>query len=259
MNEPAPNGARVPVRPAATVMLVRDAVPAGVEVLMLRRHVDSVFAAGAWVFPGGRVDPDDALLAPHLGPFPTDAAASTVLGIPSGGLAFWVASLRECFEEAGILLALDRRTGRRLDMSDDLVAARLARHRRELLAGERSLADILTALDVVLDVGSVHPVSHWITPPGPPRRFDTRFFVAPAPPGQDGSHDTNETVDSVWTRPAAVLERYAAGAATLVFPTIKQLQALARYPSAGDVLAAARSVRPSFRGALGEKAEPCPI
>lgn len=259
VNDPAPTAAVVQVRPAATVMLVRDSPEAagGVEVLMLRRHIESVFAADAWVFPGGRVDEADALPA-GLVAAPDDAAASALLGVAAGGLAFWVAALRECYEEAGILLATDRRTGRPLDAGDEVTAARLARYRRQLLAGECSLADVLDAVDALLDVSAVHPVSHWITPPGQPRRFDTRFFVALAPHGQDGSHDTNETVDSIWTTPAAVLGRHAAGELKLVFPTLKQLQALGRYPSAADALAAARSVRPSFRGALGEKAEPCP-
>jgi 8-oxo-dGTP pyrophosphatase MutT (NUDIX family) len=104
MSEPASD---VEVQPAATVMLVRDAGEHGggpLEVLMLRRHPESVFAADAWVFPGGRVDDGDAGPAP-FGAGPSEAEASAALGLPSGGLAYWVAAARECFEEAGILLA----------------------------------------------------------------------------------------------------------------------------------------------------------
>src|SRR5207249_5937565 len=113
MSEPA---SRVEVQPAATVMLVRDAGTAGcsLEVLMLRRHPEAVFAADAWVFPGGRVDDADHHAAPGaLGP--SDAEASAALGLPSGGLAWWVAAARECFEEAGILLARHADSGDWLD------------------------------------------------------------------------------------------------------------------------------------------------
>jgi len=267
MNHPAP---AVEIRPAATLMLVRDGVD-GMEVLMLRRHPDSVFAADAWVFPGGAVDPADGEVAPEAVLGITDSDASATIGVPSGGLAFFVAAIRECFEEAGVLLA--RATGgAALDVSSDLDATRLARHRRDVLAGRRTLAQVLDAEDLVLDLGAVFYVSHWITPPGPPRRFDTRFFVAPAPFGQTATHDTAETVESVWTTPARALGRQAAGEIHLVFPTIKNLEALARFPVSADLLAAASAidsvprVAPRFGGdtlipaaALHDPGEPtCP-
>ena len=103
----------VPVRDAATVMLVRDSVDesgaAAIEVCMLRRNLEAEFVAGAYVFPGGSVD--DADRTPGVESWcrgRTDAGASAVLGVPSGGLAFWVAALRECFEEAGVLVARRR-------------------------------------------------------------------------------------------------------------------------------------------------------
>lgn len=231
----------VEVRPAATVMLVRDAPGpsgAGLEVLMLRRHLDSVFAAGAWVFPGGRVDDADRDVPL---PGPTDAEASAVLGLPSGGLAFWAAAARECFEEAGILLA---RTpdGGWARPTDDLDAARFERHRRDVHAGRRTLADVLAGEGLVLDVSGLHYVSRWITPPGASRRFDTRFFVAAAPDGQVASHDSRETVASVWTTPQLALDRHAAGEIDLVFPTIKNLEMLGRHGSRDVLLAAARSI-----------------
>ncbi|MGH9034335.1 MAG: NUDIX hydrolase, partial [Acidimicrobiia bacterium] len=191
---PAP---AVEIRPAATLMLVRDGAD-GIEVLMLRRHPDAVFAADAWVFPGGAVDPSDGDLPPAAVPGVTDGDASATIGVHSGGLAFFVAAVRECFEEAGVLLARTAGGGD-LDISSDLDATRFARHRRDLLAGRRSLAEMLGTEDLVLDLADVFYVSHWITPPGPPRRFDTRFFVAAAPGGQAATHDTAETVESVWT------------------------------------------------------------
>ncbi len=235
MTDPAP---AVEIRPAATLMLVRDGVR-GIEVLMLRRHPDAVFAADAWVFPGGAVDPDDGDQG-VLGP--SDADASATIGVPSGGLAFFVAAARECFEEAGVLLARHAGSGTALDTSAVLDATRFGRHRRDLLAGRRSLAEMLSSEDLLLDLTGMCYVSHWITPPGPPRRFDTRFFVATAPAGQAASHDTSETVESVWTTPARALERRRAGETHLVFPTIKNLEALARFPATADLLAAARAL-----------------
>src|SRR3954447_8776139 len=231
MSEPAPH---VKVQPAATVMLVRDASGrrgGSLEVLMLRRHPESVFAADAWVFPGGRVDDGDRVGAPiALGP--SDAEASAALGLPSGGLAYWVAAARECFEEAGILLARHPDTGAWLDASTEWSAARLARYRRDVHTGASSLGAVLEAEGLVLDLSGVHYVSHWITPPGrTARRFDTRFFVAEVPPGQGASHDATETVESLWTGPAEALARGAAGEITLLIPTIANLEALGQFSS----------------------------
>jgi 8-oxo-dGTP pyrophosphatase MutT (NUDIX family) len=238
MSEPA---SHVEVQPAATVMLVRDASGrrgGSLEVLMLRRHPESVFAADAWVFPGGRVDDGDRVGAPiALGP--SDAEASAALGLPSGGLAYWVAAARECFEEAGILLARHPDTGTWLDTSGEWSAARLARYRRDVHAGVTPLGAVLEAEGLVLDLSGVHYVSHWITPPGrTARRFDTRFFVAEVAPGQVASHDATETVESLWTAPDEVLARGAAGEITLLIPTIANLDALARFSSVAELVAA---------------------
>jgi len=233
--EPAPH---VEVQPAATVMLVRDAATGpdvSLEVLILRRHPESVFAADAWVFPGGRVDDADGLATP-ITAGPSDEEASRALGLPSGGLAYWVAAARECFEEAGILLARHADTNEWLDTTTEWGSARLARNRRDVHSGAASLAAVLEAEGLVLDLSGVHYVSHWITPPGrTARRFDTRFFVAEAPPDQVVSHDAAETVESVWTTPADALERGRAGEITLLIPTIANLEALARFSSVADI------------------------
>lgn len=262
--EPAPH---VEVQPAATVMLVRDAVagPDGsLEVLMLRRHPESVFAADAWVFPGGRVDASDGLGTP-IGAGPSDDEASRALGLPAGGLAYCVAAARECFEEAGILLARDALTGAWLDTTALSFrgtppdprgrSARLARYRRAVHSGAASLGAVLEAEGLVLDLSGVHYVSHWITPPGrTARRFDTRFFVAVAPPDQPVSHDDAETVESVWTTPAAALARGTGGEITLLVPTIANLRTLAQFSSTEELVTAARAIgpvpvaAPRFRG-----------
>ena len=256
MIDPAP---AVEIRPAATLMLVRDGAD-GIEVLMLRRNPLAVFAADAWVFPGGAVDPSDGKVSGPLGL--TDSEASATLGLPSAGLAYFVAAARECFEEAGVLLARRAGDGAVLETTTEMDGARFARHRRDVLAGRRSLAEVLAAEDLVLDLSGMAYVSHWITPPGPPRRFDTRFFLALAPAGQAASHDMSETVESVWTTPASALERRAAGEIHLVFPTIRNLEALARFPTAAEVLAAARAidgVQVTAPGRLPHDPElPCP-
>ena len=214
MSEPA---SHVEVQPAATVMLVRDAGMRGggsLEVLMLQGTPSPVFAADAWVFPGGRVDDGGSRrhadrLRAHRG------RGQPGSRLTSEGLAYWVAAARECFEEAGILLARHPDTGSWLDTSTEWSAARLARYRRDVDAGVTSLGAVLEAEGLVLDLSGVHYVSTWITPPGfTTRRFDTRFFVAEVPPDQVASHDATETVESVWTSPAEALAAAPTGRST---------------------------------------------
>jgi 8-oxo-dGTP pyrophosphatase MutT (NUDIX family) len=186
----APSAAAVPVRPAATVMIVDDRPD--LHVLLLRRRAASAFVPGMDVFPGGGVDPHDAADAAADGA-PDDAAASAQLGLASGGRAYWVAAARETLEEAGLRLA----------------------------------------------PGSLCYAARWITPPGPPRRYDTRFFVAALPPGQVPVADQSEAVHAEWVRPAQALADFGAGARAMLPPTAGMLRILASYPSAADVLRAA--------------------
>jgi 8-oxo-dGTP pyrophosphatase MutT (NUDIX family) len=243
----------IPARDAATIMLVRDGSArgsglGGLEVCMLRRHLDSDFVGGAYVFPGGKVDEADRggqAAAACVGR--SDAEASTLLGVEDGGLAFWVAVLRECFEEAGVLLCypLGASTGDDLvDATDPRWRARLSAMRAELIAAG-SGADFLGACErsrVCLAVDRVHYFSHWITPEAAPKRYDTRFFVAALPPGQEALHDDHETVDTVWVEPAAALASAAAGEFDLIFPTMKNLEAISRFATASELLAAAAAV-----------------
>jgi 8-oxo-dGTP pyrophosphatase MutT (NUDIX family) len=239
----------VPIRDAATVILVRDARDEegepSVEVCMLRRNLASEFVAGAYVFPGGSVDPDDrgpdaASICRGL----TDAEASAIVGLPSGGLALWVAALRECFEEAGVLVAGPDGDGPGglLDTTDPAVAARFAAH-RDALNGQRTrLVDVCREEHLVLDVDAVYYVSHWITPELAPRRYDTRFFIAAAPTGQVAHHDDGETIATSWVRPGQALARQAAGEIELLPPTISNLESLESFRSTGEVMAWARQV-----------------
>lgn len=240
--------ATVPVRPAATVMLVRDA-DEGLEVFMLRRTLNAAFAGGMYVFPGGRVD-----LADHADELEDwcdgldDQHASGLLQIPHGGLAYWVAAIRECFEEAGVLLARPRGAAPGIEgairFDSPEVQARYdeARHAIHDLDTSESLLDLCQREDLLLITDAIHYVSHWITPVGERRRFDTRFFVARAPQAQEPLHDDTETIESLWVRPGDALERFRAGELAMIPPTIANLEFLLPHATADDALAAAAKV-----------------
>jgi 8-oxo-dGTP pyrophosphatase MutT (NUDIX family) len=226
-------------RPAATVLTLRDA-PNGYEILMLRRNVRSEFMGGIFVFPGGAVDNEDADAAVYG---LTDDVASERLGLEHGGLAYYVASLRELFEEAGLLIVCDG-DGRERRFTTPEELARLASYRRELNAGETTLAEVLRREDVRLDLRGVAYLAHWITPVGPPRRYDTHFFVALAPEGQPATHDANETVADRWLRPRDALSAQLRGEFDMVPPTIKNLEAIAHFSTSHEVLNHARALGP---------------
>jgi len=226
----------VPVKPAATVMLVRDAADGepGVEVFMLRRTTNAVFGAGMYVFPGGRVDGVDGAdeIAPHCGGL-DDASASDQLGLDHGGLAYWVAAICECFEEAGVLLA-EPRAGGPLQLRNE--------DRHEIHDSSLSLVELCRREDLVLDLSATHYVDHWITPVGEQRRFDTRFFLAEMPTDQEPLHDDKETVDSLWVRPADALRMQASGELTMMPPTMANLRFLEPHATAAAALAAGAAI-----------------
>ena len=232
--------ATVDIRPAATVMLVRDVVDGdpGIEVFMMRRTGSASFAAGAYVFPGGRVDGIDG--AAEIAPFCRgldDAEASAQLGLPAGGLACWVAAVRECFGEAGLLMA-ERRDGAPLAVGPE--------DRHAVHDGSLPMVDLCRRDDLVLDLSTTHYVAHWITPLGEKRRFDTRFFLTEAPPGQEGIHDDKETVESLWVRPAEALRMQAAGELMMLPPTVVNLQFLAGHDTAAAAVAGGEAEPPSL-------------
>jgi 8-oxo-dGTP pyrophosphatase MutT (NUDIX family) len=234
----------VVLRPAATVMLVRDAPEPGddgsaLEVLMVRRNLESDFVGGAYVFPGGAVDPvDGGAEAEAACVGRTDAEASTLLGVGTGGLAYWVAALRETFEEAGLLLA-ERPGGPPLLGGDPVEEARFVEERAQVNARTRRFLDLCRDEGLRLLVGDVHYFAHWITPRGAPRRYDTRFFVAPAPAGQQAAHDAGETIAETWISPRHALEGHRRGEFEIIFPTIKNLQAISRFATSRELLDAA--------------------
>ncbi|MEO6271235.1 MAG: NUDIX hydrolase [Lautropia sp.] len=220
-------------RAAATVVMLRDAAD-GLEVLMLKRHSASSVLGGAFVFPGGKLDPADTELdmAVHLDQDP--AALHCALGEPGlsplEAAGLHVAALREAFEESGLLLAHD--VTRRLA---ELAAMRVSRG----LSFNRLLSD----LSLRLDTGNLAPWSRWITPKVPSvtsKRFDTRFFIAVVNDEVEVSHDNHEAVESVWVKPRAALAAYWSGTMALAPPQIMSLAHLVRHGSAGSVLEEAR-------------------
>ena len=213
----------VPTRPGATTMVLRDGTD-GLEVVLQRRSPHLVFVPGAHAFPGGRVEAADGLPHPVTGPVLTDAAASERLGVDAGGLAYWVAAVRELYEEVGLLVA-------------DGPVDRLGPHRAAVDRGEQGFAALCAEHGVTLRPSDLRYFGHWTTPPGAPRRYSTRFFVAPAPEGQEPLHDGNEAVEAGWVRPRDALERFAAGDWELILPTERSLLALTHFDRVDDVLA----------------------
>ena len=216
-------------RPASTLALLRDSDD-GPQVLLLQRTHQAVFMPGYYVFPGGAVDHHDLSLATD-GARPAELAANAMLGVEEGGLGYLVAAVRECFEEAGLLLARDGR-GAWVDAAHPVLAARHA-----VARGEASLTVLCHehGLDLCLD--RVAYLDHWVTPPGPPRRFDTRFFVAEAPPGQVPLHDGQETIDHCWLTPRQALADRRTGRRRFATPTTAVLHRLAGYDSVQAALA----------------------
>lgn len=234
---PNPKSPVVAPRQAASLIVLRDS-PRGLEVLLLERALrPGDQNSGATVFPGGLLDGADsatAALADDL----DDAAANARLGIAAGGLGYWVAAVRECFEEAGLLFA--RRPGEAPLVALDAHADdKVDRLRRRLHSGEITLADVCATLGVRLALDELSYYSHWITPLGMPKVFDTRFFVTRAPAAQTPRHDATETVELRWLAPAAALD--AARGFKLMNVTETTLHQLSRFDTVDAVIAFARA------------------
>jgi len=226
MFTPPLSATNVVPRPAATTLVVRDGV-AGLEVLMVRRSLQASFMPGAYVFPGGAVDAADASAA-HA-----DACDETakqlaqrigaVTQVGDQALAYAVAALRECFEECGLWLgAADHHAP----------AAGWAPLRARLHAGE-PLAALVPDAGGPLATSGLQPWSHWVTPVGMPKRFDTLFFIARAPAGQVPEVDAGETTTLAWVHPPAALATHAEGGFPMEFATVSTVRSLLPFASAG--------------------------
>ncbi|HZZ87642.1 MAG TPA: NUDIX hydrolase [Caulobacteraceae bacterium] len=215
----------VPILPAATILLLRDDP---FEVLMVKRHHQIDFAAGALVFPGGKThagdhDPrwEERCLGwggalPHKRPLR-------------------IAAIREAYEEAGILLA------RHLDGAPFRGDERANAAREEIAKDRRPFLDLVTELDLYLDLEALTVFARWITPAIVPKRFDTWFYVAEAPAEQLAVCDGWETVDAEWIHPSEALRLAEAGERTVIFPTRMNLKLLAEAISAEDAVTRSRA------------------
>ena len=232
------HGDPAPVRPAATVMIVRDtagqeAVGASpVEVFLLRRVASMAFAPSTIVFPGGGVDSRDGVALPWAGPGVFEW--SVRLGADEDSTRMLVvAAVREVFEECGVLFASTTEDGPLVDVS----SPEWQQVRAGLVARELSLSDVLLRHGLCLRTDLLRAHAHWVTPVFEPRRFDTRFFVALMPEGRAIDGDTSEADHSGWFDPAAVLADYADGRAIVLPPTLVCLEDLARVGSAAEFFA----------------------
>ena len=214
-----------PLRPAATVLLLRDSpagsTAGGIEVLMTRRSLTASFAPGAYVFPGGGIDAADAVAHPHAARRATQSDLRLTQAI---------AAIRESFEELGILLA--RRADGQPATDEDIATL------------DRSAPFVAqcAANGLVLAADEVFMLAHWITDRDLPRRFDVPFLVARMPEGQTPVADESEQFEPVWVRPADALARHKAGDFFIIFPTIRTLERLQTLTTVDAVLQACAAV-----------------
>lgn len=224
---------------AATIILLRDTKPVGFEVFLLKRHEKSSFMGGNYVFPGGRVDREDGSLEScGLCKGVTPEEAYRMFGgllSPEESLAHWIAGIRELFEEAGVLVAYDQNNNAfHLKNATDRV--RFSNHRNLLQKGERTICQIAHEEKLLFALNQLHYYAHWITPEARSERFDTRFFLARHPEGQEASFDQKETTAGVWLTPREAFEENLKGKVALSPPTLKTLEDLSRYETIEEVL-----------------------
>ncbi len=233
--------ADTPIRPAATVVVLRDGTR-GPEVFLVRRHHAIAFMAGAHVFPGGRVDLTDRDADPSWCDGMEEAARQMPGVDPADAVAFHVAAARELFEEAGVLLARTA-SGDFLSLTGEDEHERFTRHRFDINGGGRSLRAIVVEERLRLALDALVYFAHWVTPPLDIRRFDTRFFITRVPPDQVPVHDNHEATESTWTRPAAAITGVAHGEFVLPPPTWATLRELEGFESVDAALQWAGSRR----------------
>lgn len=249
MNEPAPQARPMTPRHASTVILLREG-PAGVEVLVTKRHENLAFMGGLWVFPGGALCAAD-MSGDALALIPAHAQdrCARFMSLQGNELAqaecmgLAIAAYRETFEETGVLPAT---TTDGLHCGDDLWNC-LQSQRRAVAATPSLFIDLLHAERLQLDIRQLVYWAHWITPSNAPRRFDTRFFLAAAPPSQTACIDTIEAVEHAWMTPRAILDAAGQGAMPVSQPTmynLMELEASLRAHASLDAMLEAERTRP---------------
>ena len=222
-------------RPASTILLLRDGSGVDgksrdeIEVFMMVRHYEIDFNSGALVFPGGSVDKGDQEIIAR----PELYAGGE--GLDASALSFRIAAIRETFEESGILLA--RAAGSKVLIDARRASQIEAASRAALCEGKTTFAKVITDNGLLLALDELVPYAHWITPEGVPKRFDTWFFLAAAPPEQAGAHDGKESTDSIWLSPREALAGGDSGRFKLPFPTTRNLIRLGKQATVKAALA----------------------
>lgn len=222
-------------RLASAIMLLREREPGpGIEVFMVRRVIQSDFMPNVYVFPGGSASKDDRAVenAKQLC-MPFSAWTADPEGHTTLGSGIRAAAIRELFEEAGVLLAYHG--GQMLALNEGNIP-RFAEYRQALNDRQGSLVEIAEQEKLIYATDRLAYFSHWITPEGMPKRFDTYFFLATAPEEQEVAHDQLETSEGVWVQPSEALSRYEEGTFPLVFATLYQLRELAAFQSVREIL-----------------------
>jgi len=238
-----------PPRPAASLLMLRDVpTPSGatqMEVYLMKRHSNSKVLGGAYVFPGGKLDPDDTQVVTSEQLLQSKHDLHQHLQEPEqsaeGAAALYVAALREAFEECGVLFAKHDHAHQGLDFSQS------TQELSDQLTQGVAFSKALKALNLLLDTEALCPWARWITPKTPTvsnQRFDARFFVGMMPSGQSAKHDNVEATHSVWITPQAALQSYCNQEIELAAPQIMSLLGLSEFVSAREVLARARAQRP---------------
>jgi 8-oxo-dGTP pyrophosphatase MutT (NUDIX family) len=224
---------------AATVILLRERDPKEFDVFLLKRHEKSSFMGGNYVYPGGRVDREDG--SPEIGSFSrgiTCEEARRILGeafSPEESFAPWIAAIRELFEEAGVLLAYDRK-GKLLHLRDPEEREHFSRYRELVQTDKLTICQLVQRENLLFALDHLHYYAHWITPEARSERFDTLFFIARYPLGQEASHDQKETTAGAWLTPRNALKDNLRGEVVLSPPTLKTLEDLSRFRNIGEIL-----------------------
>ena len=225
------------IKPASTIVLLREAAGAP-EIYMVKRAAQAAFFGGAYVFPGGKVDKTDSapeMLARVRGVTPETAARMQAEATVSAALC--VAALRETFEEANILLAVER-DGSPLNLQDEARRASLSAARKKLIGGDAgAFLALLSELDLYLEAAQIVFFARWVTPEAEPRRFEASFFLAQTPDDQVAAHDEAETTEGLWLSAAQILQKHKEGEIFLAPPTFRTLENFARFTSVQSLLA----------------------
>jgi len=223
---------------ATTIILLREKKPEGFEVLLLKRHEKSSFMGGNFVYPGGRVDRNDGSseICSLCKGITLEEAHQILGGLlpPEESFAHWVAGIRELFEEAGVLLAYDQ-SGNPFLLKNPVERERFFNYRNLLQKDRLTICQLVQEERILLALDQLHYYAHWITPEARSERFDTRFFLARHPVGQEASYDQKETTAEVWLTPREALEENIGGEVILSPPTLKTLEDLSRFKNIGEV------------------------